>query len=108
MAKKESRLRALPIMASGIGFRFFLDCTVKSGKMATGRRLFELRRPAARRVGGPGLKPPAATRRRPPKSAGREKISLIPGRFSFIIYREFLYEEVILVHRSLFFTPLKS
>jgi hypothetical protein len=36
------------------------------------------------------------------------KIYLIPGRFSSMIYAEFLYEEVILVHRSLFFTPLKS
>ena len=33
---------------------------------------------------------------------------LIPGRFSFMIYGEFLYEEVILVNRPLFFTPLKS
>ena len=37
-----------------------------------------------------------------------EKYSLIPGRFSSMIYKEFLYEEVILVHRSLFFMPLKS
>jgi len=39
---------------------------------------------------------------------GLKRNSLIPGRFSFIIFREILYGEVILVHRSLFFTPLKS
>jgi hypothetical protein len=33
---------------------------------------------------------------------------LIPGRFFFIIWGEILDGEVILVHRSLFFTPLKS
>jgi hypothetical protein len=39
---------------------------------------------------------------------GPGKNLLIPGRFSSMIYGEFLSEEVILVHRSLFFTPLKS
>jgi hypothetical protein len=33
---------------------------------------------------------------------------LLPGRFSFIISQEIPGEEVILVNRSLFFTPLKS
>jgi hypothetical protein len=45
---------------------------------------------------------------RPPTSAAVRKNLLIPGLFSSIILREISYEEVILVHRSLFFTPLKS
>ncbi|MBU4355666.1 MAG: hypothetical protein KKD99_10060 [Proteobacteria bacterium] len=54
----------------------------------------------ARKPGGEAL--PLPQIRRPGKNF------LIPGRFSSMIYAEFLYEEVILVHRSLFFTPLKS
>jgi len=33
---------------------------------------------------------------------------LIPGGFSFMIFYEILRKEVILVYRSLWFTPLKS
>jgi hypothetical protein len=43
-----------------------------------------------------------------PQIRGPGKNLLIPDRFSSMIYGEFLPEEVILVHRSLFFTPLKS
>ncbi|MDP2046706.1 MAG: hypothetical protein Q8L00_10905, partial [Deltaproteobacteria bacterium] len=68
-----SRLRALPIMASGIGFRFFLDCTVKSEKMATGRR-----------VGAPGVE----TRRRraatPNPLAGKKFLDSWPVLFYYL------------------------
>jgi hypothetical protein len=46
---------------------------------------------------------------RPSQVAGeKSKNLLIPGRFSFKIIGEIIFEEVILVNRPLFFTPLKS
>jgi hypothetical protein len=33
---------------------------------------------------------------------------LIPAGFSFMIFTEIVFKEVILVYRSLWFTPLKS
>jgi hypothetical protein len=39
---------------------------------------------------------------------GTGKNLLIPGGFSFMIFYEIMRKEVILVYRSLWFTPLKS
>jgi hypothetical protein len=42
------------------------------------------------------------------KKEGLGKNLLIPGGFSFMIFYEIMRKEVILVYRSLWFTPLKS
>jgi hypothetical protein len=92
--------------------RFTQDCTGKSEKLKTGRRLFGSGRDRGMALEGAQAVKPGGPRRRcssaPTQIRWPGKNSLIPGRFSFMICREFLYEEVILVNRSLFFTPLKS
>jgi hypothetical protein len=42
------------------------------------------------------------------EKTGVGKNLLIPGGFSFMIFDEIVIKEVILVYRSLWFTPLKS
>ena len=56
-------------MASGIGVRFTRDCTGKSGKLETGRRLFEPRPAARNRPADPAARGDG----RPPNPAAGKK-----------------------------------